>query len=633
MSTGLRNEMLLYREWGRALFQLIPWPPLMVFDGLDRLAANAPAYRFLQVLLEEAPPHFHLCLLSREQPPLDIQTMRTKQEAVILTNEDLAFTLRETRNFLKLVRGLLLSAEAVRNLHRLTEGWVGGLILLCEALERLPEKEREAYFSEAILGKFKGEVFQFFGERAFSAHPPEVQEFLIRSSILDTLEPGILQDFVSLEKAHGILEGFSRKNLFVQAVYDRQKGWSYRYHQLFREFLQTRFHRRLSTEQQAAAYRQVACRYEQQDRLEEAVEYYLRGWDYPRVAARLERIGLEMVKSARLGDLSRWLAVLPAEVVQDNPWLLFYRFFTMRFSGTQEATANLEKAYSFFHQQQDVRGILLALAHLLELSIIGGHSSLPILSLIEASEGLLASPKSEKYSYERAVLLFQLGFAHFMRTGKCYQGYLACRNAYTLARSLGDISLQFNALLHAYANLTAMGEFSEASQLGQKIEELLRKYPYPGPQGLHFLHQSFHYLLQGDLQKAVPMLQQAQELAEKHCLLSLSLVVLMQTIILRNSSGNYQEAIALGHHLASLTQAIGNLYFYATTLTCLAQSFYQAGNYPEAWEMNRRAQEFLSAPVSLGLFHQRLCTGRFGLISCHYQAEKVNVAELEEVLY
>ncbi|MEJ2673462.1 MAG: hypothetical protein P8168_14970, partial [Deltaproteobacteria bacterium] len=510
--TGPREVLPLYREWSQSLFSRISTPIRVVLDGLDRLQPEAPTYQFLHSILEEMPPQIQLFMLSREMPPLEVQALRMKQEAFVLTTEDLAFTLLETRNFLKTVRGLLLSADMMKRLHALTEGWVGGLIRLCESLEQVPENEREKYLAGFLLEKYPGEIFRFFGEKIFSANPPQVQDFLMKSSVLNVLDPDILKDFASIENALEILEDLHRKNLFVQAIFDKKKGWTYRYHQLFREFLQSNFYNRFRQDEQAAVCLQLAAVYARKGSLEEAVEYFLLGRDYSQAIAIMERIGLDLVKSARLGDLARWLQMLPEEMGQANPWLLFYRFFTRRFSGFPETTASLEKALHLFQQKQDVRGVLLALAHLLELSVIGGRSSIPIMSLIDESEELLESSSSEEYSYERAVLMFQLGFAHFMRTGESYKGYLACRDAYTLARSLGDISLQLNALLHAYVNLSAMGEFFEALRLSQEVEKLLEVYPYPGPQTLHFLHLSFTYQLGGYMEEASPVLQKAQEM-------------------------------------------------------------------------------------------------------------------------
>ncbi len=629
--TGPRAEIPLYREWSHALFDQISSPVRVILDGLDRLEPEAPAHRFLQTMLEEAPPQVQLFMLSRELPPLEVQTLRMKQEALVLTTEDLAFTLAETRNFLKTVRGLLVSADMVQRLHTLTEGWVGGLILLCESLAPIPEKDREACLAGFLAEKFPGEIFQFFGEKIFSANPAQVQEFLMKSSLLNVLEPDMLKDSAGFERAPEILPDLHRRNLFVQAGFDQEKGWTYRYHQLFRDFLQAKFRSRFRADEQAAVCRQLAHLYAARGALEEAVEYFLLGRDYPQAIDLMERIGFELVKSARLGDLARWLAQLPEDRVQVNPWLLLYLFFTRRFSGSPETTAILEKALDLFKQHRQVRGVLLALAHLLEVSVIGGRCSIPVMTLIAESEGLLESPDSEAHVYERAVLMFQLGFAHFMRTGDSYKGHLACRNAYTVARSLGDIPLQFNALLHAYVNLTSMGEFAEAVRLGHQVDKLLKDYPYPGPQTLYFLHRSFYYQLRGDLEESAPMLQKAQELAEKHGLISLSLVVLMQTIVMKNSLGRYQEAEALGHHLLNLTQAIGNFYFHALVLTILARGYYMAGNYLKAREINKRAEKMLSTPESLGLLHARLCKVRRALVAYHCREPGVEVAALQEV--
>jgi hypothetical protein len=78
---GPREELPLYRDWLTALFQPLPEPVQVVFDGLDRLAPQAPAFRFLQVCLELAPPHLRLFMLSRELPPLQLEALKMRQEA------------------------------------------------------------------------------------------------------------------------------------------------------------------------------------------------------------------------------------------------------------------------------------------------------------------------------------------------------------------------------------------------------------------------------------------------------------------------------------------------------------------------------------------------------------------------
>lgn len=248
---GPREEVPLYRDWLLALFGLIPAPAQVVFDGLDRLAPGAPAYVFLQVLLDYAPPGLRLIMLSRELPPLQFHDLQMRREAYLLTNQELAFTRRETGEFFRTVLQFPLPREQLRLIHHLTEGWVGGLVLLGFLLNRMPEEARAAYLSEA---RFKGEVFRYFGDSIFPSLPAEEREFLLKSAVLEVVEPELAADLTGLPHAYEVLQDLARKNLFVTSVYDRRRGWLFRYHQLFREFLQSEFDATFKREQQQTVY-------------------------------------------------------------------------------------------------------------------------------------------------------------------------------------------------------------------------------------------------------------------------------------------------------------------------------------------------------------------------------------------
>lgn len=159
VSMGPREEIPLYREWAQAVFEHIPASIQIVLDALDRLSPDASSFKFLQVMVNEAPPHIHLLMLSREVPPVEIQELKMKQEAHILTNEDLAFTLDEVKAFFREIKGLSIPSQALRKIHRVTEGWAGGLMLLSETLERLPEDSRENYILEDMPDRFKRPPF------------------------------------------------------------------------------------------------------------------------------------------------------------------------------------------------------------------------------------------------------------------------------------------------------------------------------------------------------------------------------------------------------------------------------------------------------------------------------------------
>ncbi len=238
-SVGPRESLPLYREWALALFNTIKVPFQIFLDSLDRLAPDADTFRFQQILIKEMPPSIRLFLLSREYPPLAVEFQQRKmgRQALLLKNEDLAFTPLEIKQYFKELHSLSLNAEQVERVHKATEGWIGGITLLSEILNNLPRGTINEYLGDKLPNRFHYETFQYFSREAFSAITPSRQSFLIRSSLLDPLEPGILQDLFPEEDGQVFLKELTRKNLFVQAFPDPAKGVIFRYHQLFKDFL------------------------------------------------------------------------------------------------------------------------------------------------------------------------------------------------------------------------------------------------------------------------------------------------------------------------------------------------------------------------------------------------------------
>jgi ATP/maltotriose-dependent transcriptional regulator MalT len=151
-SRGPREPNLLYRDWLEVLFKQINNPFQLILDGLDRLNPNAPTLLFLKTLVKDAPPKMRLILLSREEPPFGLQELKTKQQALVLTNADLAFGQVETWAFFRETRKVRLNRAQVAKINASTEGWIGGLLLFSEILARLPEEEIDQYISEKMPG-------------------------------------------------------------------------------------------------------------------------------------------------------------------------------------------------------------------------------------------------------------------------------------------------------------------------------------------------------------------------------------------------------------------------------------------------------------------------------------------------
>jgi two-component SAPR family response regulator len=605
-SRGPREEIPLYREWVQAIFDRIADPVHLVLDGLDRLLRKASSFLFLQTLAYETPPHVHLILLSREEPPLGIQGLKMKQEAYILTNDDLAFRLEETRAYFREIRRMPLPAMQVAKIHSFTEGWVGGLILFSEALERLSEGEREKFISEKIPDRFRMEIFQFFGEEILASQPSEIQEFLVKSAILDKIEPELARHFTDTGNMEEVLHDAARRNLFVQSSFEEGRGWVFRYHQLFRDFLLLKFNSEFTPEDRQSLYYKTALLYEQRGRLEEAITYFLKAGAYESAVPAIEKAGMDLVWAGRTTDLLQWLKALPEETVQKNPWLLFYLSMTRRFTAVAENLVSLHKAYTLFEQACDSRGRLLSLAALIESTILRGHDLVPLSVLLTKGENLLNTLGHDLYPRERATLWSQIGFALTVRADNPRKGYWACQNAYLIAKDLGEIVLQIDSLIHAYQALVYLGEFPLADEKSKELEQLIEKCPYSEVVIFYHIILCEVFIFRGDFKKAVELMQFGEKECERLGLSYLYPITMLYEVALKPHLEQYREAEEIGQRFLEFSNTIGNSYMAGIALFYLGRSFYFAGMYERAEEYLQKSRDILSEEKTLSPFQLNL---------------------------
>ncbi len=222
------DELILPRL-GDALDAAQPF--LLVLDDAHLVQSEA-CWRHLALLLEQLPPGARLALGTRSEVPLPLARLRAAGRLAELGLGDLRLTHAEAAELLRL-HGSEADDEALNGLLELTEGWATGLYLALLAGNGRPAREWLSHLRgdlHVIAGYLTAEVIE--------RQPAELQEFLLRTSILDQLCPGLCRAVTGSEDAPRLLDRLARDNLFVVALDDRDQ-W-HRYHHLFAELLRTR---------------------------------------------------------------------------------------------------------------------------------------------------------------------------------------------------------------------------------------------------------------------------------------------------------------------------------------------------------------------------------------------------------
>ncbi|MDI2126520.1 LuxR C-terminal-related transcriptional regulator [Yinghuangia seranimata] len=204
-----------------------PRPIAVVLDDFDG-ADDPQVAAGLHDLLRYAGDGLRLVLVGRTDPVLPLHRYRASGDVAEIRAADLAFTPEETAVLMRR-HGLDLSDDGVRALAERTEGWAAGLRLCALAATR--STDPETYLKEFEAGH--SVVADFLLAEVLDAQPPEVQDLLLRTSILERTHPDLADALTGGSDAGRVLDELARANAFVTPA----DGAWYRHSPIFAEIL------------------------------------------------------------------------------------------------------------------------------------------------------------------------------------------------------------------------------------------------------------------------------------------------------------------------------------------------------------------------------------------------------------
>src|SRR5207342_239136 len=224
---------------------------------------------------------------------------------------DMRFSLEEAAALLSEALGPGVPKDAVAALAARTEGWVAGLQLAALSLRGHADP---AGFVAAFSGTHRY-VLDYLTEEVLDRQPAEIRGFLLETSALERLSGGLCDAVTGRADSQVMLERVERANLFLVPL-DEVRGW-WRYHHLFADLLRARLQQQ-HPDRLAALHRNAAAWSAEQGLAGDAVRHAVAAW-----AARLiERHVDALLLRSEGATVQRWLAALPAELVQSRPRLL-----------------------------------------------------------------------------------------------------------------------------------------------------------------------------------------------------------------------------------------------------------------------------------------------------------------------
>jgi LuxR family transcriptional regulator, maltose regulon positive regulatory protein len=212
----------------------------LVIDDLHELTSPAALAQLTRLLIN-LPPQAHAILTTRHDVRLRLHQLRLAGELAEIRMADLRFSERETSELLD-ASGIALSAAGAALLHQRTEGWAAGLRLAAISLTGHPDPER-------FVAEFSGSdrtVAEYLLAEMLDRQPPDVQDLLLRTSLLDRVNGELADLLTGRPGSERILLDLEDANAFVESL-DPERAW-FRYHHLLADFLRLELRRTLPAE-------------------------------------------------------------------------------------------------------------------------------------------------------------------------------------------------------------------------------------------------------------------------------------------------------------------------------------------------------------------------------------------------
>jgi LuxR family maltose regulon positive regulatory protein len=296
----------------------LPKETVLVIDDFHVLEDPAVLQGF-GFLLKYLPSNLHLVIASRSEPELDLAFLRAKGRVLEVGADELRFTGEEVVQYFQQAAGLELPLEMAQALEERTDGWITSLQMAAISLK---EQADPATLLADLQDKTRY-LSDFLAEEVLDRQPGEIRQFLLRSSILETLSGPLCEAVVKPDAQPGygaiMLNRLERANLFIMALNGKHE-W-FRYLPLFADFLR-QVQAQINPAEVPELHKRAAMWLEGSGNLNDAFRHALASKDMAWAGDMIQRNHHKMIKTGEVSALTHWIGQLPEEIIHRRPYLI-----------------------------------------------------------------------------------------------------------------------------------------------------------------------------------------------------------------------------------------------------------------------------------------------------------------------
>ncbi|MEX1248064.1 MAG: BTAD domain-containing putative transcriptional regulator [Anaerolineales bacterium] len=427
---------------------------LLVLDDYHLAGENQQIVDFVENFLEHLPDRLRILIGSRSVYGIPTANLYVRDELVTISAEELRFRAEELQKLVLQNYRIRLSDEQADEFAKRADGWIIAILLALRTMEN------------GTLPKLSGgiqQVYEYLAEEVVSRQSEHLRDFMLATSILGDFNEALCNYLLERKDSASSLQALEDRNLFVSRT-EMTEGPSYRYHQLFSEFLQDYFGR-TQKPRLAALHHRAAEWHRGRKEWEAAIDHKLAAGDKEKAAAWIDKVAKEYYVAGRQALLARWVTALGTDpnMQKEAPRLLLYHAkFLVNQSRFAESLRPLDIANPAFKHEGDFDLLAnVAITRGMVARFTGEYKQ--AINLAQQAQDLLNKKSKRRrhslqwYQAERlkglptyflgdirgAIKYLKAAVAGFRRLGSVGRGNHKFGNLYDLAETLNDLGLVY----------------------------------------------------------------------------------------------------------------------------------------------------------------------------------------------
>lgn len=285
---------------------------LYLFEHCDKIRSKN-LYESIMNKMMKLPDHSHAVFITREEPPFSLSRWRLSGKLNEIRMNDLKFANQEIKQLFIDLSGTHLDAFDMNMIHAYTEGWPAAVSYAAR------RHNHESDFRKSFQVK---PIFDFFHQEVFGKLDSEVQHFMLKSSMLETMDASLSNELAGIKNGLEILQEATLNNWFVFQDYHRRNRW--RYHPLFALFLQSECIDRFGEEVFRSFHLQAARWLFDHAEPDAAIDHALEGENEDLARIWIIKRAYEHIRKGEYHQVSNWLnriSNLPKDLLDIKGWI------------------------------------------------------------------------------------------------------------------------------------------------------------------------------------------------------------------------------------------------------------------------------------------------------------------------